>query len=82
MENDILAYHVFNEGQLDVPNDDSSYVDLVARSFGISPKEVRKVQKYIVKKGTETNLRFAYEAMLHAKVVELLDRTGNGARKD
>ncbi|MBR2210420.1 MAG: hypothetical protein IJ896_02950 [Fibrobacter sp.] len=82
MENDILAYHVFNEGQLDVANDDSSYVDLVARSFGISPKEVRKVQKYIVKKGTETNLRFAYEAMLHAKVVELLDRTGNGARKD
>ena len=67
MEENIMAYHVFNEGQLDVTN---------------APKEVHKIQKYIIKKGTEANLRFAYEAMLHAKVVDLLCKNGSGARKD
>lgn len=82
MDENILAYHVFNEGQFDVGNDDDEYVDLVSKSFGMTSKEVRKIQKTIISKKTESNLRYTFEGVMHSKIVELLDKNSNSARKD
>ncbi len=77
MDVDVLAYHVFSEGQLDLENDDDEYIDLLAKSFGMTPKSVRKIQKFIMSKKTEPNLRYGFESALHAKVVELLGEDAN-----
>lgn len=82
MDVDILAYHVFNEGQFDVENNDNEYVNLVSKSFGMTSKEVRKIQKTILSKKTKSNLRFTFEGVMHSKIVELLDKNSNSARKD
>lgn len=82
MEDDILAFHVFSEGQFDASNDDDEYVDLLSKSYGMSPSKVQETQKLILSKKTESNLHYAYEGAMHAKVVDLLDKNGMGARND
>ena len=81
MNEDILAYHVFSADQMDLENDDDEYIDLLAKSFGMTPKSVRKIQKFILSKKTESNLLYGFESAMHAKVVELLGSSDN-ARND
>lgn len=77
MNEDILAYHVFSADQMDLENDDDEYIDLLAKSFGMTPKSVRKIQKFILSKKTESSLLYGFESAMHAKVVELLGSSDN-----
>lgn len=81
MDEDILAYHVFSADQMDLENDDDEYIDLLAKSFGMTPKSVKKIQKFILSKKTESSLLYGFESAMHAKVVELLGSNDN-ARND
>ena len=81
MDEDILAYHVFSEGQIDLGNGEDEYVNMVAKSFGMEPKAVRKIQKFILSKKTESNLHYGFESAMHAQVVELLGENSARARK-
>ena len=81
MNEDILAYHVFSADQMDLERDDDEYIDLLSKSFGMTPKSVRKIQKFILSKKTESSLLYGFESAMHAKVVELLGSSDN-ARND
>ena len=82
MDKDILAYHVFSENAIDLENSDEEYLKLVAQSFGMSTKDVQNLQKNILSKKTTSNLVYSYEASIHGKIVELLDKKGSAAKKE
>ena len=82
MDKDILAYHIFSENAIDLNNSDEEYLKLVAQSFGISTKDVQNLQKNILSKKTISNLANSYEAAMHGKIVELLDKKGSFAKRE
>ena len=68
MDEEILAFHLYNSGDFDPKNANPEYVKLLARSFGMSVLEVQKMQKHLLEKGSAAKTRKAAEAAMRAKV--------------
>ena len=81
MDEEILAFHLYNSGEFDPKNTDSEHVKLLAKSFGMSALEVQKMQKHLLEKGSAAETRKAAEAAMRAKVERRRIR-GTPARKD
>ena len=81
MDEDILAFHLYNSGQFDPTNQNDDYVKLLAKSFGMSVLEVRAMQKTLGEKGSAAETRRAAEKAMRAKLDELRRYKGDRSRK-
>lgn len=87
MEEDILLFHVLREQEIELDNDEDEYVNVIAKSFGMDAKLVRKIQKAVLSKESLPNdlmvtIRRDFDAALYAKTKELFNKNGEQARKD
>lgn len=82
MEPDILAQHIYSQNPIELGSSNKEYVTMLAKSFGISEKDVVAIQKHILSKKTTSKMKDDYEVALHKKVFELKQRNRKAAQKD
>lgn len=82
MEQDILAYHIYSQTNLDLDSKNKEYVALLAMSFGMSESEVIEIQQHIHSQKTEGALRDYFKKAIKAKLGTLQNKTGKSAQKD
>lgn len=82
MEQDILAFHIYNQTSFDLDAENTENVSLLSKSFGMEESEVKDIQKYILSKKSESALRWSFRSALEGKVKELSGKTGEKSPED
>ncbi|MDY6284244.1 MAG: hypothetical protein SPL19_04315 [Fibrobacter sp.] len=82
MEPDILAQHIYSQNPIELGSSNKEYVKMLAKSFGMSEKEIVAVQKHILSKKTTGKMKDDFERALEKKVFELKQRHRKPAQKD
>jgi len=81
MDSDILAQHIYSQNPIELASSNKEYVSVVAKSFGLTEKQVVEVQRNILSKKTTGKLREDYEKKLQRKIFELEQKRINNSNK-
>lgn len=82
VDDDILAQHIYSQNPIVLSSSDKDYVSMLAKSFGMTEKDVLKLQKHILSKKTTEKMKEDFNTAFQKKIFELKQRKNNAARKD
>lgn len=82
MEQNILAFHMYSQTQLDLDSENKENVALLAKSFGMEESEVVETQKIILSMKTGSSLRWKFRSAIENKIADLEKSEGMKARED